>query len=542
MISGFIILALLLIIILSNHNIFKHNKYKSLIDKQGRLTVAVLPFRNLTNDTLLNVSGEIIQNELIAFLTNFRTEFSVRQVETINTYFKSSGLTSNASITPSLAGDISQKLAANVYITGSVEKSGGKLRISAQLVDSKTKEPFKSVQVEGQYRNELDLKIIDTLRTRIRDFLVISVLEKQVLPSMRPRILTNSAEAFRYYILGNQAFIKVDYPSVITYFRKALEKDSTFIEAMRGLYDVYSNIGPPDSARKWCLKAYARRNYATDLVKVELDYLHASVFGSADETILVIKQMMDFDDQDPINYFQLGWYYYISSRPEKAIPEFEKSLEITDRWGTKPIWVFSYAFLCGAYHQTGQYLKEKKLYLRAEKDFPDDQALLERHFILALTLNDTIEANKYLEKYRSVYLDKYRSIIQEPKSLESSLNTTIAIFYWSANLPDKAENYYRKALSLEPDSLKRIYILDNSLFGTFQDINFGIDYMSKGLFATYDNFPYQRDQAVKLFEQGKYAEALDLLKKCRNMKPGPKDKEDLEALIRKAENAIAGKN
>ena len=66
--------------------------------------------------------------------------------------------------------------------------------------------------------------------------------------------------------------------------------------------------------------------------------------------------------------------------------------------------------------------------------------------------------------------------------------------------------------------------------------------MSKGLFVTYDNFPYQRDQAVKLFEQGKYVEALDLLKKCRNMKPGPKDKEDLEALIRKAENAIAGKN
>ena len=61
---------------------------------------------------------------------------------------------------------------------------------------------------------------------------------------------------------------------------------------------------------------------------------------------------------------------------EKAIPEFEKSIEIYNKWDSKPDWVLNYTEFGFAYHKTGQYNKEKELYKKAEQDFPDDPSLI----------------------------------------------------------------------------------------------------------------------------------------------------------------------
>ncbi len=55
---------------------------------------------------------------------------------------------------------------------------------------------------------------------------------------------------------------------------------------------------------------------------------------------------------------------------DKAIPEFEKALEIYDKMDSKPWWVYNYTLLGESYHKTGQYKKEKKLYIKADQDFP----------------------------------------------------------------------------------------------------------------------------------------------------------------------------
>ena len=87
---------------------------------------------------------------------------------------------------------------------------------------------------------------------------------------------------------------------------------------------------------------------------------------------------------------------------DKAIPEFEKALEIYNKWGSKPCWIYNYTLLGYAYHKTGQYKKEKKLYKKAEQDFPDDPDLIYRQAILSLTEGDTVAANGYIEKYISI--------------------------------------------------------------------------------------------------------------------------------------------
>ena len=66
------------------------------------------------------------------------------------------------------------------------------------------------------------------------------------------------------------------------------------------------------------------------------------------------------------------------------------------------MWIITILILDYAYHKTGQYKKEKKLYKKAEQDFPDDPDLIYRQAILSLTEGDTIDANEYIEKYISI--------------------------------------------------------------------------------------------------------------------------------------------
>ena len=95
-----------------------------------RISVAVMPFQNMTNDTTWNIWQDGIQDNIITSLSNSE-ELKVRQTESINNLIQSKGLPNYASITPTVAGSISQKLDANVFICGSIKKAGSTMRINA---------------------------------------------------------------------------------------------------------------------------------------------------------------------------------------------------------------------------------------------------------------------------------------------------------------------------------------------------------------------------------------------------------------------------
>ena len=81
-------------------------------------------------------------------------------------------------------------------------------------------------------------------------------------------------------------------------------------------------------------------------------------------------------------------------------------MDIYDKWGSKPYGVENYIWLGNAYHKTGQYKKEKKLYKKAEKDFPGTLELIYNQTILSLADGDTVLANKYIEKFKAACKDR----------------------------------------------------------------------------------------------------------------------------------------
>jgi tetratricopeptide (TPR) repeat protein len=274
---------------------------------------------------------------------------------------------------------------------------------------------------------------------------------------------------------------------------------------------AYRNQGLYDQAKKWCLKLHEKRNQMTMRQKIFTNYLYAIFFETIYEAMKYDRQLLELDDQWPINYFGLCVNYNRLHQYDKAIPEGEKALEIYKKWGSKPEAVWPYTGLGLAYHKTGQYKKEKRLYKKAERDFPDNPDLTYRQAILSLTEGKTDEAHRYIEKYISVLKDN--------SSSEASIATRLASVYSEAGILDKSEEYYRQALLLEPEKPVRLNNLAWFLIYNDRKVNEGLELIDKALESDPDNYGYLDTKGWGLYKKSKYEEALEILEKSWNLKP-----------------------
>ena len=502
----FLSTLIIIVAVLVYTKIFKRTTLGDLRSSDGRISVAVMPFQNMTENKI----WDGIQTNLISYLSNFE-ELKVRQKEAIGSLLESKGLTNYASINPSIAGSISRKLDENVFIYGSINKADSKIRVNAELVNSKTKEVFKSFILEGPAREDNIFHIFDSLSLSVKDFLVMSKMEKEISPDFKPYRNTNSPEAYKYFIDAENALKRYDRQAAINLYTEAVAIDSNYIPAIVFLSMRYRDMFMYEDARKWCLKAYIKREGVDKNVRNMINWYHATLFETPNEEIKYLKLYQDVDDQVPVVYWQIGNAYLNLVQYNKAIPEYEKALEIYKKWGIKPMMAENYTKLGFAYHKTGQYKKEKRLYRKAERDFPDDPNISTRYAILALNEQDTTDANRYIEKLISALKDMSWS--------ESQIADYLASLYSEAGVLNKAEEYYRKALSLEPDNPLQMSFLAYFLIDKDLNINEGLDLIGTALKSEPDDYGFLHAKGWGLYKQGNSREALEILQKSWDLKP-----------------------
>ena len=503
--------AILSILFIAALFIFPKIFEKSRLEKlrtSGEISVAVMPFQNMTNDAAKNFWQDLIQNNLITFLSNSE-ELQIRQTESIMTLLQNNDPTNYASITSSVASRISQKLNAKVFIHGSINQIGTTIRINAKLIDSETEEVFKSFQIDGTDENIL--QIADSLSVMVYDFLIITILKKEASPFIKFVGSTKSPEALRNFINGQNAFYRLDYLSAREMYLNAIRIDSNFTIAAIFLAVAYGNQDLFKDAKKWCLKAYGERDNMPRLDKLITEWAHALYFGTPTEELKYLRQMLDIDNQQAIIYYQLGSTFNRLYQYDKAIPEFEKSLEIYNQWDMKPNWIYSYTDLGNGYHETGQHEKERRLYKEAEQVFPNNSSLVYRQAILSFTEGDTIAANRYIERYISIQKDNSAS--------EADIRNNVARIYEDSDILGKAEANFRQALRLEPENPVRIYNLANFLIKNDLDIIEGLRLINKALNSDADSYKYLDCKGWGLYKQGRFKEALEFLEKSWELKP-----------------------
>jgi tetratricopeptide (TPR) repeat protein len=500
----------IIIVILLYPKILKRDKLDELRSSDGRISIAVMPFQNMTNDPIWDVWQDGIQNLLITSLSNSE-ELKVRQPESVIGLLQSNGLTNYASITPAIASTISKKLDANVLIYGSVNQAGITIRLNAQLIDSKTEEIIKSFQIESVFQNNKIFEIIDSLSDQMRNFLVLSKLRKEESQEIQKFVTTNSTEAYRFFIYGKDAFWQLDYRTAADMFLRAIAIDSTFATATLYLSITYGNQHLYEQAKYWCRRAYSNRDIMPQLQKLYTNWVYAIYFETPYEEIKYLKKLLEIDDQLSAVYYILGDSYIKLDQYEEAIPAYEKSLEIRNKWGVRPLWIYSYTDLGYAYHACNKYKKERKLYSLAEQDFPDDPVLIYRRAILSLSQGEINEAEEHIEKYKSTRKTQSWN--------EAAITTYIARIYSEGGVPDKAEENYRIALSLEPQDPEMMDNLAWFLIDKDSDVNKGLELADKALEMDPGNYSYLDTKGWGLYKQGKYNEALAILEKSWELKP-----------------------
>ena len=343
-------------------------------------SLAVLPLENLSGDE----SEAYFADGMTEVLSTDLARLSgLRRVTARGSVMRYKG-----SNTP--LDQIARELNVDALVMGSVQRSGRRVSITAQLLD-----PDSGDQLWTN-RYERDLEDMLALRNEIVSAIVREIRAQlsagdQTRLEARGRV---NGEAFEAYLKGRFHWLRQtreDYDQAERYFQFALEKDPTYALAYAGLGSVWmmrGDIGlrPPSEtvpiAREYMDRALAldegladvhvllgnQRAIEWDWPGAEREYLEAIAanpnladarFFYADLLLTALNRPNDWNREmqralelDPLNDFNrsfYGWQLNYLRRYGEAIPIFEQLLP------SGPNKASNYLGLWGAYFRTGRY-------------------------------------------------------------------------------------------------------------------------------------------------------------------------------------------
>ena len=499
------------VLILLYPKIFKRDKFENIRQEDGRISIAVMPFQNMTNDTLWNVWQVGIQNELISNLSN-SNELSVRQYQTMQEILPASGQLNRASLTPALASEISRKLDANTFIQGGIKSAGREIRLNAQLVDANSEEIFKTFHVDASSEDDIFI-ITDSLSRLVRNYLEIRALNQGLEYDLRSGNATNSAEAYRYYILGLNSFFTGDLGQAIERLNRSIALDPAFFAPYNWLLEAYEKHG-------LLSQDYDQIEHARDLLNILLQWDSAElsrleqislkmikaryIHKNPKEYINLCKHMLEFDPQQRIIWFNLGQAYSSILQWEQAIEAYEQSLKISEQWDVGAAWAGSYLSLASAYHANGDHQKEAELCKTGLSKFQDNRDIPRRQGVCALSLGDSARSVSYLSIYKSLSQEQlFWSDIE--------VDHRFAHIYAELGYNGEAEDLWRTVVDGEAHSTYHKRCFAEFLILNEINIDEGLDMVNTILESSPDYYDILYFKGWALYKQGHLEEALEIL-------------------------------
>ena len=353
-------------------------------------SLAVLPLENLSADPAEDYFADGITEVLSTDLARLG---GLRRVTARGSVirFKNS--------TKALA-EIARELGVDALVTGSVQRSGDRISITAQLVD-----PVSGDQL---WTDRYDRNVADVLV--VRNEIVSAIVREiraQLSPSERAHLNTArrvNPEALEAYFKGRFHWLRQtrgDYDQAERYFQLALDRDPGWAMGYAGLGSVWmmrSDAGfmPPSKALPTANDYFAKalelddgladlhvaignqKAVLLDFAGAEREYRLALAsnpnyadarFFYADLLLVALRRTDDWNSEmqrgfelDPLNDFQrtyYGWHLNYLHRYDEAIAVTQQVLP------SSPNRAANYLALWGAYFRTGQFTRA----LQAAKDY-----------------------------------------------------------------------------------------------------------------------------------------------------------------------------
>jgi len=257
-----IIIAVLLVVvcILLYPKVFNSDRFSKLRDVEGMISVAVLPFDNLTGDSSLYFWQSGISEYLINGLGN-SDELAVWSSQIISDVLEGTRQVSSASLAPDIARKTASKINVSTYITGNFIGTENDFSIMLNLMNTNNGELIWSTKVDGDLGSNYRV-VLDRLSDTVRNYMEIKALEESVERDLSIAY-PNSAEAYRHYIDGLNAIVASNYETAIESLLMAYEIDTTFTFAAFYLAFAHNLSGQSDlneGTFTWTKRAHELKN------------------------------------------------------------------------------------------------------------------------------------------------------------------------------------------------------------------------------------------------------------------------------------------
>jgi TolB-like protein/Flp pilus assembly protein TadD len=292
-------------------------------------SIAVLPFVDMSEKKDQEYFGDGMTEEIIDLLVKVPGLKVIGRTSS----FQFKGQTQDLRI-------IGEKLGAHYVLEGSVRKSGDRLRVTAQFINSRD-----GTHVWSQtYDRDLSdvLRMQDEIAASIVRALQVEVYDVGSRPALR------STEAYSLFLQGFHAINRYDqqgFEQAVSYFQRALDLDPTFANAAVGLCIAYDNLG--EYFYMPAPEAFEKARRAAELA-LKLDPNHAIAHAMLGNIHVVydwdwaaadreFKIALNLAPNDSIVLFFAGQQSLIVGRWDEALKLLNAALELDP---LNPSWYF----------------------------------------------------------------------------------------------------------------------------------------------------------------------------------------------------------
>jgi adenylate cyclase len=289
-------------------------------------SIAVLPFRNVSGDKEQDYFADGLSGDLITRLSQISDLFVIAR-SSMSAY-------KDRSVAPQ---EVGQKLGVRYVLEGSVQRSGDRMRINANLIEARDARQIWAEQFDEEVSNIFVVQ--DKVINRIVSVLTVRLTD--IEQTKIARASTKNLEAYDYYLRAeNEGYYNnlKAHARALAFYGKAIELDPNFADAQAGYalmavqVSRYSEFGmSPPVARK---RAYDAAGHALEtdpnnsrayvaLAVLQLgDGRHADAIASA-------RRAVSLGPSDPEALANLGMILAYSGEPTEAVSVTEQALRLS---------------------------------------------------------------------------------------------------------------------------------------------------------------------------------------------------------------------
>ncbi len=340
---------------------FTQREALSLPDKPS---VAVLPFDNMSGDPEQEYFADGVVEALTAALSHIKSFFVIAR----NSAFAYKGKPTNVR-------DIGRELGVGYVLEGSVQRAGGRVRITVQLIETETGAHIWAKKYDGSLDDIFDLQ--DSITEQVAGALQPSIRLAEI-----DRVGRKRPQDFGAYDYAMRAFKHVwalekdEAAKGLELLNKALEVEQDYPLALalaawcHAQASVYNWVRDIDASKAEALRLAERAvDLSSDdpLILTVLGTVHTFVrnYGAAR---VLLQRAVALDPNSAWAWSRLGWLAVYADRPQEAQVHFEKSLRLSP---LDPLNFNNYVGLASAFQVAGDDNGAADMFLRALDERPN---------------------------------------------------------------------------------------------------------------------------------------------------------------------------